>query len=131
MPIFVKAIDDPDANKLGIITASYALGSIIGIPLVPLVSDRYGRKMAIAAGAILIIIGALVQTFTKGGWDMLAGRLVVGIGAAFQGIASPAYVSGEFMIALSLFKKNCMPTRLVPLDRVDSPSKPVCDSVLR
>jgi MFS family permease len=95
MPIFVKAIDDPDANKLGIITASYALGSIIGIPLVPIVSDRFGRRMAIAIGAVLIIIGAVVQTFTKGGYDMLAGRLVVGIGAAFQGIASPAYVSGE------------------------------------
>lgn len=95
MPIFVKAIDDPNANKLGIITASYALGSIIGIPLVPVVSDRFGRRMGIAIGAVLIIIGAVVQTFTKGGYDMLAGRLVVGIGAAFQGIASPAYVSGE------------------------------------
>jgi hypothetical protein len=39
-----------------------------------------------AIGAILIIIGAIVQTFTKGGDPMLAGRFVVGLGASFEGI---------------------------------------------
>ena len=39
-----------------------------------------------AIGAVLIIVGSLVQTFTKGGDPMLAGRFVVGLGASFEGI---------------------------------------------
>jgi hypothetical protein len=44
------------------------------------------RFDTLAIGAVLIIIGAIVQTFTKGGDPMLAGRFVVGLGASFEGI---------------------------------------------
>jgi MFS family permease len=46
-----------------------------------------------ALGASIIIVGAVFQTFSTGGNQFLGSRLVIGFGAAFQGVASPAYVS--------------------------------------
>lgn len=83
-PVFVTAIDNPDGNKLGLISAAYALGGLVGIFPAPIVADKFGRRAAILCGASFIIAGSLVQTFTTGGNAMLGGRLVVGIGSAFQ-----------------------------------------------
>jgi MFS family permease len=83
-PLFVTAIDNPDGNKLGLISAAYPLGGLVGIFPAPIVADRLGRRAAILTGALLIIAGSIVQTFTKGGNAMLGGRLIVGIGSSFQ-----------------------------------------------
>jgi MFS family permease len=42
-------------------SASYSLGSILALPLVPWVNDRFGRKKAIALGSIIMIVGAILQ----------------------------------------------------------------------
>lgn len=121
MPIFVKAIGSPDGNKLGLISAAYALGGIPGfmpgkLTISSLVSfsdifhvpswmtktllcmlslmtaswvaDKYGRRLCMTIGALTIICGSMVQTFTKGGNQLLAGRLIVGLGSAFQGVGA-------------------------------------------
>jgi MFS family permease len=92
-PRFVTAIDNPDGNKLGIISAAYSLGALIGVVPAPWVADKYGRRAAIACGAMIIIAGAMVQTFTTGGNAMLGGRLIVGLGASFQGIGGGPLVA--------------------------------------
>ncbi|RSH83869.1 hypothetical protein EHS25_005484 [Saitozyma podzolica] len=92
-PIFITAIDNPDANKLGIISAAYALGGVPGLFPASFVADRFGRRMAICIGALLIITGGLVQTFTTGGNAMLAGRFVVGLGSSFQGVGGGPYTA--------------------------------------
>jgi MFS family permease len=92
-PIFITAIDNPDANKLGIISAAYALGGVPGLFPASFVADRFGRRMAICIGALLIITGGLVQTFTAGGNAMLAGRFVVGLGSSFQGVGGGPYTA--------------------------------------
>ena len=50
-----------------------------------------------AIGAILIIVGAIVQTFTKGGDPMLAGRFVVGLGASFEAIGEFSHPPGRIL----------------------------------
>ena len=92
-PRFVSAIDNPDANMLGLISAAYPLGGIAGILPAPWVADKYGRRMAVMCGALCIIAGGLVQTFTTGGKNMLGGRLIVGVGSAFQSIGTPSWVA--------------------------------------
>lgn len=92
-PTFVEAIDNPDANKLGIISAAYALGGIPALLPASWIADRFGRRMTMTIGALLIIAGGLVQTFTKGGNAMLGGRFVVGLGSAFQAIGGGPYVA--------------------------------------
>lgn len=83
-PVFVQAIDNPDGNKLGLISAAYPLGALVGVFPAPYVADKLGRKVSILIGCLIIIAGALVQTLTTGGNNMLGGRFVVGLGATFQ-----------------------------------------------
>jgi MFS family permease len=47
MPLFLESIGNPDGNKLGIITAAYSLGVIIGSTMTSFISDRFGRKKTI------------------------------------------------------------------------------------
>lgn len=83
-PRFVQAIDNPNGNKLGLISAAYSLGGLVGNFPAPLVCDRFGRRCCILVGITIVITGAMVQTFTIGGNKMLGGRLIVGFGGAFQ-----------------------------------------------
>jgi MFS family permease len=43
--------------------ASQAMGSVAGLPLASWLPDRFGRKMAILVGNIIIVGGAIGQTF--------------------------------------------------------------------
>lgn len=52
---------NPKGAALGILTASLALGAIVGIPFMTFVGDRYGRRMAIFTGATFMLIGAAIQ----------------------------------------------------------------------
>jgi MFS family permease len=50
-----------DGPLLGIISASYSLGAIVMVPLVPWVAQRLGRRWSIFLGSLLQCGGALVQ----------------------------------------------------------------------
>ena len=43
-------------------TAAFSIGAVLGLPLVPYINDRYGRKACIVVGSIIITIGAILQT---------------------------------------------------------------------
>lgn len=59
---WIDYFDNPQGAILGIITAAFSLGSVAAIPFVPWVNDRFGRKMSIKFGSLLIMIGAVIQT---------------------------------------------------------------------
>lgn len=59
---WIDYFDNPQGAILGIITAAFSLGSVAAIPFVPWVNDRFGRRMSIKFGSLLIIIGAIIQT---------------------------------------------------------------------
>ena len=59
---WIDYFDNPQGAILGIITAAFSLGSVAAIPLVPWVNDRFGRKMSIKFGSLLILIGVVLQT---------------------------------------------------------------------
>ncbi|BEJ14451.1 hypothetical protein CspHIS471_0402180 [Cutaneotrichosporon sp. HIS471] len=90
---FVSAIDHPDPNKLGLIVAGYTLGSIPGLFPSSWIADSYGRRIALGIGCLLIVAGGCVQALTTGGWNMFAGRFVVGMGCSFCTISGSAYTA--------------------------------------
>ena len=52
------------------------------------ISDRWGRKVAIMVGCVIVIIATFVSTFSpRNMGGIIAGRAIVGMG---QGIALPA-----------------------------------------
>ena len=60
--LFDIDFDNPQGAILGIITAAFSFGSLLAIPFVPWVNDRFGRRMSIKLGSLLILIGVIVQT---------------------------------------------------------------------
>lgn len=90
---FMAGLDHPNATKLGVIAASQTLGSIPGVLPAAWLSDRFGRRKALAFGYIIIIAGALMQTFATGGWNMLGGRFILGFGVGTTTVAGGAYTA--------------------------------------
>ena len=64
----VQILDDwqnvmghPEGSTLGLLAAMYAIGSIASLPVVPFLSDKFGRKTPIIVGCIIMVIAAAVQ----------------------------------------------------------------------
>lgn len=53
--------NSPSSAKLGFMIASYALGGILVMPLVPFVGDRWGRRTSIIFGSLVMVVGAIIQ----------------------------------------------------------------------
>lgn len=51
----------PRGALLGIMSAILPLGCVVATPFISLVGDRYGRRMGIFVGAVIMIIGAVIQ----------------------------------------------------------------------
>jgi MFS family permease len=79
----------PRGSELGILGASYQISSVVAIPLVPIVTDRWGRRISIAIGFIVMIIGAAVQAAAMDLGTFIGGRVLLGLGNPFAQIASP------------------------------------------
>jgi len=52
---------------LGIISASYNLGAICAVPIVPWVAQKVGRRWSIFIGSALQCVGAVIQCLSQHG----------------------------------------------------------------
>ncbi|KAH8895526.1 MFS transporter [Thozetella sp. PMI_491] len=73
----------PSGATLGILSASYNLGGLISLPVVPYVNDRLGRKHSITIGSVILVIGVVLQASAINYGMFLAARLIGGMGIAF------------------------------------------------
>jgi len=65
VPTWDTYFDSPRSELLGLMSASYSLGAIVSLPLVPYITDYFGRRWAIILGSILMIIGSIIQTASQ------------------------------------------------------------------
>ncbi|KDN70438.1 putative sugar transporter [Colletotrichum sublineola] len=72
--------DHPQKSILGALSASYWVGNILGVVLIPPVADRFGRRFAIAMGSFLCIGGAAICAATTNTGAFVAGRILLGMG---------------------------------------------------
>ncbi|KFY31023.1 hypothetical protein V493_01477 [Pseudogymnoascus sp. VKM F-4281 (FW-2241)] len=79
----------PEGSKLGILNSIYQIGSIASFPVAPFLADHFGRKIPIALGCIIMIVGALLSAFTNGYGMYLGGRFLVGFGNSLAQLACP------------------------------------------
>ncbi|EPE28849.1 MFS general substrate transporter [Glarea lozoyensis ATCC 20868] len=90
-----KYFHEPDPNVIGSVNTAYTVGGIVaGLFFSAPISDRWGRKIAIIVGCLVVIIATFVSTFTPrhiGGY--IGGRALVGIGQGIALPAGPVYIS--------------------------------------
>lgn len=80
----IQARLDAEPSSLQWIVDSYAL--VFAGLLLPAgaLADRFGRKTALQGGLVVFMVAALVvSTFGSETWHLVAGRAVMGVGAAF------------------------------------------------
>ncbi|KAJ5970191.1 Major facilitator superfamily domain general substrate transporter [Penicillium vulpinum] len=73
----------PKGALLGVVNASYNLGGLITLPIVPYVNDKFGRKHSITFGSIILIVGVILQSTSQNIGMFLASRLILGTGIPF------------------------------------------------
>jgi len=78
-----------DNNKLGLLVNMFNIGSIISFFITPYVADKYGRKLAIAIGCAIMVVGGCVSAFCNGYGMFIAGRFLLGFGNSFAQMCSP------------------------------------------
>lgn len=86
---WTKYFNDPKESTLGLLTALYSIGSIASLPVAPFVADHFGRKTAIAAGCVIMIVGAAIQAAAKNLDYFMGGRFLMGFGNSLAQLSSP------------------------------------------
>lgn len=74
---------------LGLLGALYQIGSVASIALVPFFTDRYGRKLPIIIGCVIMIVGAVMQGASSSLGVFMGGRFLLGFGNSFAQLSSP------------------------------------------
>jgi len=77
---------------ISVIFSIYNIGSFIGGPPAAFLTDHFGRRKAMAAGALVIIVGSVVVTTSNHIGQFIAGRFILGFGISIVQLAAPSYV---------------------------------------
>ncbi|BGP42652.1 hypothetical protein JCM10449v2_006664 [Rhodotorula kratochvilovae] len=80
---FLNDMDNPDSNKLGLISSAISLGYLIGFFPSSWAGDRFGRKLPQIFGSAMVVVAVFAQCFAIGGWKFFGARILLGFGAAF------------------------------------------------
>lgn len=93
MPFWQERFDNIGTTGplIGAVFALYNVGCLLGGPVAAWISDRYGRRIGMASGAVVIIVGAVVCTTATHIAQFIVGRLILGFGIAIVQIAAPSY----------------------------------------
>ncbi|KAK4570084.1 hypothetical protein LTR86_003054 [Recurvomyces mirabilis] len=92
-PVFLDQFGNPNASLLGFLVSSYEVGAMIGALFVFTLGDRFGRQPINIAGAIIVAIGAAIQTSSFGIAQFLIGRLVAGFGLGMMTTVIPVWLA--------------------------------------
>jgi len=93
LPAWRQHFLNPHGKILGLITSAQILGSLLGLPLAPLFSDRFGRRVTLVVGAIVMLGGVALQTTATTVGQFILARMVVGAGLIFGTIAAPLLIT--------------------------------------
>ena len=77
----------------GIGVASALLGCAVGAWFAGGLSDRYGRVRVMWVAAVLFAVSALGSGFAQGVADLIAWRLIGGLGVGTASVIAPAYIA--------------------------------------
>ena len=75
------------------VVAIYEVGALFGAGFAALRGDVLGRRRAIILAAILILIGASIQTGAHAVWHLIVGRIIAGLGIGVLTSTVPTWQS--------------------------------------
>lgn len=82
----------PAGIHLGLISASYFFPKLIIVFIIPPITDRFGRRIPLFLSAFFNLAGAIVAGSAKNTGQLIAGRILVGVGTSFGYVAATALI---------------------------------------
>lgn len=88
LPVIAAGVE-VDIPSAGLLVSAYALGVMLGAPVMTLLFARYGRRMALMALMGIFTLGNLMSAMAPDYWTLLAARVVTSLNhGAFFGLGS-------------------------------------------
>lgn len=84
---------DLSAGTVGFVVSCALLGSALGAWYAGPLADRLGRVRTMRIAAFLLAISALGSGFVFGVWDLIAWRVVGGLGIGVASVIAPTYIA--------------------------------------
>ncbi|TQS33737.1 hypothetical protein Golomagni_05906, partial [Golovinomyces magnicellulatus] len=81
-----------DGIWAGIVSSMYQIGGVVALPFVGPVIDGFGRRVGMASGAVIVIVGTIIQGTSSAASQFMGGRFLLGFGVALSSSAGPMYV---------------------------------------
>ncbi|GAB3180335.1 sugar porter family MFS transporter [Nesterenkonia halophila] len=81
------------AGLIGFVVSSALLGCMVGAFLAGKLADRIGRVRVMLIAAALFLISAVGCTLAVGPWDLIAWRVIGGLGVGTASVIAPAYIA--------------------------------------
>ncbi|KAK3687154.1 general substrate transporter [Podospora appendiculata] len=93
-PHFLEFFDtEPGTPIIGAINSTFSGGAVFGSLMGGFTMDRFGRKMTIMMGALICLLGAILQAAAQNLAMILVGRIIAGWAVGLLSMAVPVYQS--------------------------------------
>lgn len=93
MPEWLDFFHNPSDKTRGMMVAAQTFGSLLALPIAPLLSDGIGRRKTLCLGSTILCGGVILQAMATGVAHFVASRCMVGIGLCFATNAAPLLVT--------------------------------------
>ncbi|KAH7155677.1 general substrate transporter [Dactylonectria estremocensis] len=81
-----------DGLWAGIVSSMYQIGGVVALPFVGPSIDGFGRRIGMLIGALIIIVGTIIQGTSNSQGQFMGGRFLLGFGVSIAASAGPMYV---------------------------------------
>lgn len=86
--------NNPNGSTLGLFTAIVNIGAFAALFFAPYIADLFGRKIGIAIGLVILIVGAIIQVVPSVNKGMfIGGRFLVGFGSNISQGSAPLLIT--------------------------------------
>ncbi|KAF4535454.1 Sugar transporter [Lasiodiplodia theobromae] len=92
-PDFQAAIGYPNTTIISMVTSVFLLASWLGCVIISIFGMRMGRRSWVLAGEVVQIIGSIISATSYSYGQLIAGRVLIGVGNGFCTSMIPVYVA--------------------------------------
>lgn len=90
---FGRDFNHPDAAMQGNITALYDIGCVVGSIATYFIGERLGRRTMLILGGSTMVIGTAILASSYTIAQLIAGRIITGVGNGMNSSTAPVYQS--------------------------------------
>ncbi|KAH8781536.1 general substrate transporter [Hyaloscypha sp. PMI_1271] len=82
----------PSASTLALLNAIQNVGQLVALPFCALACDKFGRRATLLFGALIMLVGTILQGSAQNNGMFIAARGLLGFGLAFNITAAPLLI---------------------------------------